>query len=99
MGNPAENLHAVAQREHRLRVLKGAAILNGVSRSAVSCTIRNQTESGFGLKIPADAPIPQNFLLWVPIDGKAWRCRLKWRRGEQAGVVHEGWEEKPRWMY
>lgn len=99
MALPAEILHSVVERSQRHRALKGAFILNGVSRSAVACTIRNQSETGFGLKVPAEAPIPKDFLLWVAVDGKAYRCHLEWRHGEQAGVSFDGWEEKPRWMY
>lgn len=99
MALPAETQHGVAERDQRHRALKGASILNGVSRSAIACTIRNQSETGFGLRVPAEAPIPRDFLLWVPVDGKAWRCHLEWRRGGEAGVSFDGFEDKPRWVY
>lgn len=99
MALPAETLHTVVERTQRHRALKGGFILNGINRSAVSCTIRDQSETGFGIKAPMECPVPKDFLLWVPVDGKAYRCHMEWRHGDRIGASFNGWEEKPKWMY
>lgn len=91
--------HEQQQREHRNRVLKGAHILTGVNNSAISCTIRNMHLHGAELRIPIEARIPAQFLLYVPVDGVAYRCELRWRRPDRAGVVFTGSEPKPNWYY
>lgn len=43
-------------RERRQRVLKGAAIISGITNSEISCTIRNQTSGGAELKVSGGSP-------------------------------------------
>lgn len=88
-----------AEREHRQRVLKGASILRGISQSEIKCVIRNQHAHGAGLQIDAQSPIPREFLLYIPVDGLAYRCQLRWRKGERVGVSFHGTEPKPHWHY
>jgi hypothetical protein len=96
MSVPAEEEN---RREHRQRVLKGATILNGIKNSEIACTIRNMHKNGAELKVALDAPVPQEFLLYVPVDGIAYRCQLRWRSRDRAGVVFTGTEPKPAWHY
>lgn len=84
---------------HRQRVLKGASILNGVSHSEISCTIRNMHEHGAELRVPAEAMVPGRFLLYVPVDGIGYQCELRWRTGNRAGVLFTGTAPKPHWHY
>lgn len=86
-------------REHRPRVLKGATIIAGVKQSEVSCVVRNQHAGGAELRVPLEAVLPESFLLYVPIDGVAYRCVLCWRRNDRVGVRFEGTESKPRMHY
>lgn len=86
-------------RERRQRVLKGATILLGINRSEIACTVRNMHAHGAELKVPADAHVPEDFLLYVPIDGLGYRCELRWRSGERVGVRFTGTEPKPHWHY
>jgi hypothetical protein len=87
------------RREHRQRVLKGASILNGIASSEVKCTVRNQHANGAELKVPVDARVPQEFLLYVPVDGIAYKCSLRWRKADRVGVKFAGTEPKPHWHY
>ncbi len=96
MALPAESEN---KRERRQRVLKGAAILSGVSKSEIACTIRNMHKDGAELKVPVEAPLPQQFLLYVPVDGIAYRAELRWRGRDRAGVEFTGTEPKPSWHY
>ncbi|TGV64574.1 PilZ domain-containing protein, partial [Mesorhizobium sp. M00.F.Ca.ET.149.01.1.1] len=61
------------RREHRQRVLKGAAIITSITNSEISCSIRNQHAGGAELKVPVEARVPPEFLLYVPVDGVAYR--------------------------
>jgi hypothetical protein len=99
VADAAETLSAYPPRAHRQRVLKGATIIWGVNRSDISCIVKNQNAEGAGLVVPEENRIPQEFLLWIPTDGVAWRCRLRWRRGDRAGVSFHGSQPKPDWHY
>ncbi|ESY72635.1 PilZ domain-containing protein [Mesorhizobium sp. M0051] len=102
MANPASpnpNQSGQPQREHRPRVLKGGSIITGISNSEVGCTLRNQHESGAELKIPLEARVPDRFLLYVPLDGIAYRCEVRWRHNDRLGVQFTGTEPKPRLHY
>jgi hypothetical protein len=88
-----------AEREHRKRVLKGASILSGVNNSIVQCTIRNQHEHGAQLVVPPEARIPQEFLLYVPVDGIGYQATVRWRKLDRCGVSFSGTAPKPSWIY
>lgn len=85
--------------ERRPRALKGASILTGINNSEIPCTIRNMHEHGAELNVPRDAPVHSEFLLYVPVDGIAYRSVIKWRHGDRLGVEFTGTEPKPRWRY
>ncbi|RVD57599.1 PilZ domain-containing protein [Mesorhizobium sp. M2D.F.Ca.ET.185.01.1.1] len=87
------------RREHRQRVLKGAAIITSITNSEISCSIRNQHAGGAELKVPVEARVPPEFLLYVPVDGVAYRCVMRWRKNERIGVQFTGTETKPRLHY
>ncbi len=88
-----------SSREHRNRVLKGATILSGIQNSAVNCTIRNMHEHGAELRVAVDARIPKEFLLYVSVEGVAYRAELRWRKLDRCGVFFNGTEAKPHWHY
>jgi hypothetical protein len=87
------------RRARRQRVLKGGTIITGISNSEVGCTLRNQNEGGAELKTGIEARVPDHFLLYVPVDGVAYRCQVRWRRGDRVGVQFTGTEPKPRTHY
>lgn len=86
-------------RDHRRRVLKGAAILSGIANSVVNCTIRNMHEHGAELIVPSEARLPNEFLLYVPVDGIGYRSVVRWRKADRCGVNFTGTEPKPHWHY
>ena len=85
--------------KHRQRVLKGAAILTGIANSEVKCTVRNMHPGGAELKVPIEARVPDEFLLYVPTDGIGYRAVVRWRREDRLGVEFTGTEPKPHWHY
>ncbi|MBZ9815188.1 MULTISPECIES: PilZ domain-containing protein [unclassified Mesorhizobium] len=87
------------RREHRKRVLKGATIITSITNSETTCTIRNQHAAGAELKVPADTRVPAEFLLYVPVDGIAYRCVIRWRKNDRIGVQFTGTESKPKLHY
>ncbi|MFU0503198.1 PilZ domain-containing protein [Pseudaminobacter sp. NGMCC 1.201702] len=87
------------RREHRRRVLKGASILTGISNSEIKCVVRNMHQNGAELDVPVGAPVPAEFLLYVPIDGIAYRSTVVWRKDKRIGVSFSGKEPKPSWHY
>ncbi len=96
MGHPAEQ---DTRKEHRQRVLKGASILTGINNSEIKCLVRNMHEHGAELKLGEGAIAPASFLLYVPVDGVAYRCVVRWRREDRIGVMFTGTEPKPHWHY
>ena len=86
-------------RPHRPRALKGGSILTGITNSVVNCTVRNMHKGGAELRVPVDAPIPQEFLLYVPVDGVGYRAVVRWRKQDRIGVEFTGTEPKPSWHY
>jgi PilZ domain len=95
----AEPAAAENREERRQRVLKGGTILTTVTNSEVRCTIRNMSRDGAELKVGAGSRVPQEFLLYVPVDGIAYRTVVRWRREDKLGVEFTGTEPKPRWHY
>jgi hypothetical protein len=87
------------ERPRRHRVLKGASILSGIDKSEISCTVRNMHEHGAELRVPAEMAVPAEFLLYIPVDRTAYRCELRWRIGQRAGVRFLGTAPKPHWHY
>ncbi|MBZ9864777.1 PilZ domain-containing protein [Mesorhizobium sp. CA15] len=87
------------RREHRNRVLKGATIITSITNSETTCTIRNQHAAGAELKVPVEARVPAEFLLYVPVDGIAYRSVMRWRKNDRVGVQFTGTEAKPRLHY
>lgn len=87
------------RREHRHRVLKGAAILRSINQSVINCTVRNMHDNGAELRVPAEVYIPASFLLYIPVDAVAYRSTVRWRSGTRMGVEFTGAERKPHWYY
>jgi PilZ domain-containing protein len=101
MASPADKLPESDEhpRARRQRVLKGGTIITGISNSEVACTLRNQNDGGAELKTGIEARVPDHFLLYVPVDGVAYRCEVRWRRGDRVGVKFSGTEPKPKNHY
>lgn len=87
------------RRFERHLVLKRASIIKGTSNCEIICTVRNQSVGGACLAVSSEARVPEHFLLYVPVDGVAYRAVLKWRRKGSAGVQFDGTEPKPPTHY
>lgn len=87
------------RRLHRQRVFKGASILTGIANSEIKCVIRNMHKDGAELKISIDSRVPQEFLLYVPVDGIAYETVVRWRKEDRIGVQFTGTRPKPGWHY
>ena len=87
------------QRLHRPRVLKRATIIKSSTDSEVTCTVRNMHSDGAELKVDGLAAVPASFILYVPSDGKAYACEMRWRREDKIGVQIKGEVPKPKWHY
>jgi len=72
--------------------LSRASILTDIDSSGISCAVRNMSAEGAELIVPVEAPVPAAFLLYVPIDGVAYRSHLRWRRKDRYGVSFSGKE-------
>jgi hypothetical protein len=87
------------RNDHRQRVLKGASILAGVANSEVKCAVRNMHADGAELKVGIEARVPNEFLLYVPLDGVAYQAVVRWRKEGRIGVMFTGTAPKPAWHY
>lgn len=99
LADPLPEEPSEPKREHRPRVLKGGTIITGIQNSEVSVLLRNQHMGGAELKVPPESRVPDRFLLYVSVDGIAYRCEVRWRRGDRVGVQFMGTEPKPRTHY
>lgn len=95
----AEPAFAEQRQEHRQRVLKGAVALMDINASEVHCTIRNMHSRGAELRVAHGCHLPNDFLLYVPIDATAYRSNVRWRLRERIGVEFIAREPKPAWHY
>ena len=86
-------------RPYRPKVLKGAAILQGMNDSSIPCTIRNMHDGGAELRVAVDIVVPDRFLLFLPIERICHRCEVRWRERGRVGVEFMGTEPKPRWYH
>lgn len=50
------------------------------------CLIRDLSDGGAKLQVAAVHPLPQSFIVLQVIEGVAMTAKLKWRRGDLAGV-------------
>lgn len=69
----------------RVRVLGHAQIL--APTGVVNCVIRDLSDTGAKLGVAEAATIPVEFDLWLVQRKLKLRARLKWRRGNFAGVA------------
>jgi hypothetical protein len=76
------NEHRIASRQ---RVLKAGTIEFG--GGAISCTVRNISETGAALEVASPVGIPAEFTLVA--NGKHLPCRVVWRKEKRIGVHFE----------
>lgn len=69
----------------RTKVLKDGKISFG--GGAISCTVRNVSESGAMLAVESPVGIPAEFTLAIPSDSVSRRCSIIQRSGNRMGVL------------
>jgi PilZ domain-containing protein len=86
-----EQVISIERRKvERLRTFKlGRIVFNG-SSSGIDCVIRDLSEAGAQLGIPAYAHLPDRFRLHMLSDGTMVPARFAWRRGDRLGVSFDG---------
>lgn len=53
----------------------------------VNCAIRDQSESGAKIRVPAPTAIPSTFGLLLTTEGMIYPARTMWRHGDDLGVA------------
>lgn len=71
----------------RRRVIKSGKIAFG--GGAISCVVRNVSESGAMLEVESPVGVPDRFTLVFDTDGSRRRCRTVWRKLTRIGVAFE----------
>jgi len=69
----------------RRRVLKAGTIEFG--GGALSCTVRDRSDTGAMLDVPSPIGIPDHFVLAA--DGLRIPCRVIWRKERRIGIAFE----------
>lgn len=79
-----------ARAGKRHRVVQQGRIVLGPER-LVPCVIRDLSRSGAKIRVAPDCPLPETFSLVIAAhDLRTLTVRLRWRRGDFAGVTFEG---------
>ena len=68
--------------EPRHKVFKSATISFG--GGAITCTLRNLSDSGASLEVTSPIGIPDTFIL--EMEGGSRHCRVIWRKEKRIGV-------------
>lgn len=85
------------REQQRRRVIKGGVILRGISESEIQVTIVNLTDKGARIRIEPETAIPEEFLLYIRQNNSCYRCELRWRKEDLAGLEFIERTEKPKW--
>ncbi len=78
------------QRDRRARTLKGAHAAFHNECSAVPCTMRDESATGAKLQFDEGWWVPDQFTLFVDIDGYKVDCEKIWHKGKLYGVRFVG---------
>ncbi len=74
----------------RQRTFKGARITFGKDWAAISCLVRNLSETGACLGVESPIGIPDLFNLVFDSGESSRRCRVVWRTEKRIGVEFDG---------
>jgi hypothetical protein len=86
MGKPAPENADGRAGERRRTLLRGRICWGPHAALSVDCTIRDLSETGAQLRVPADQPLPSTFHLIEVRDGLAFEASIAWRRDDLVGV-------------
>lgn len=79
--------HKERRRSGRSRTLLGATIIFRDGTATVPCVVRNRTENGTQLEIPASQLIPNRFYLVTAKDNRVYEAELVWKKANRIGVA------------
>lgn len=65
--------------------LQGKVVFNN-RMSTMDCVVRNVSSTGAKIQLTGAVTLPDVFELSIPQKGETVRVRLRWRRGDEAGV-------------
>ena len=66
--------------------LRGQIVFNN-RMSTMDCIIRNISPTGAKLAVNEGLTLPDRFEISIPQKGETLAARIKWRRGEELGIV------------
>jgi len=69
----------------RHRLLKAATI--EFDGGAISCMVRNMSNTGAGLDVTSPVGIPEHFMLVLTAEGLHMPCNFVWRKDKRIGVA------------
>jgi PilZ domain-containing protein len=77
------------RRHPRHRTLKAGKIIFNHHLSVIDCTIRNLSDTGACLQIPATVGVPDRFELWFEAEKRTRPCRVAWKTATRVGVAFD----------
>jgi PilZ domain len=93
--NTARKTDANRRDKPRLRSFMAATVLYNNGQSTLDCVIRNISEDGAKLALPAEVALPDRFDLAVPQRNKTYRATMARRRGGAAARSASAWRMPP----
>jgi|APFEC2959095136_1045048.scaffolds.fasta_scaffold00756_13 hypothetical protein len=85
-----------ARQQQRADLLKSANIERADGKPPVGCQISNISAEGAELKLGAGQRAPDQFTLYVPHEGMAYRATVRWRAEGRIGVEFHGAEQREK---
>jgi PilZ domain len=77
------------RKQARSRVYLGCRITTDRRLTGLDCVVRNTSDTGAQLAVPATTPLPDRFDLYIPRRQTACVVRTRWRRRDEVGVEIE----------
>ena len=75
------------RREQRTRTLFAGRIEFHDGSSTLDCLVRDLSAHGAHLSLPTTFGAPDEFILYIPHDGRRLHVKVQWRDGRSLGVV------------
>jgi predicted 3-demethylubiquinone-9 3-methyltransferase (glyoxalase superfamily) len=71
---------------NRMRDAPVSKIVQGGGAFSTDCAIRDLSDTGARVRLPAPVPVGEDFYLIEMRNGRAFHAEVKWREGEELGV-------------
>jgi hypothetical protein len=85
-GASAEKSAAELRRSARQRTFLGAKLVYGEEAYTVDCVVRDVSETGARVKLPAGQAVPDHLYLLEVRSGVAYESRVAWKRHPEIGL-------------